>query len=105
DREPASQVVPKVLGRYQIGWRIGAGGMGAVYEATAESMPGLVALKTLRHLSPEGLLCFKQEFRRTAALAHPNLVRLYELAQDDGIWFFSMEHIRGRQLLEYAWNS
>lgn len=105
DVEPVSQTIPQVLGRYKIGWRIGAGGMGAVYEATAETMPGLVAVKTLRHLSPEGLLCFKQEFRRTAALVHPNLVRLYELSQDQGVWFFSMEHIRGRHLLEYAWNS
>src|SRR5690606_13462036 len=100
-----SQSIPKVLGRYRLSRPLGAGGMGVVYEATTDGMPGWLALKTLTSLSPEGLLCFKQEFRRTAALSHPNLVNLYELGHDAGLWFFSMELIRGRHLLEYVWDA
>ena len=102
---PQTQHIPKVLGRYRLSRLLGTGGMGLVYEATTDHMPGTLAVKTLTNLSPEGLLCFKQEFRRTAALSHPHLVSLYELGHDAGLWFFSMELIRGRHLLEHVWNS
>ncbi len=95
--------VPEKLGRYRISGLIGAGGMGAVYHGSAEGFSRPVAIKTLRKLSPTGLLGLKQEFRRTRALNHPNLVSLYELSQDAGTWFFSMELVQGVSLLQYVW--
>lgn len=95
--------LPQQLGRYRIAGLIGAGGMGAVYEGSAEGFATPVAIKTLRKLSPTGLLGFKQEFRRTRALSHPNLVSLYELGQDCGTWFFSMELVHGESLLSFVW--
>jgi len=95
--------LPERLGRYRIAGLIGAGGMGAVYQGSAEGFANPVAVKTLRKLSPTGLLGFKQEFRRTRALSHPNLVSLYELGQDCGTWFFSMELVRGESLLSFVW--
>lgn len=95
--------LPERLGRYRIAGLIGAGGMGAVYHGSAEGFANPVAIKTLRKLSPTGLLGFKQEFRRTRALSHPNLVSLYELGQDCGTWFFSMELIHGETLLSHVW--
>jgi tetratricopeptide (TPR) repeat protein len=95
--------LPERLGRYRIAGLIGAGGMGAVYQGSADGFSSPVAIKTLRKLSPTGLLGLKQEFRRTRALSHPNLVSLYELGQDCGTWFFSMELVHGESLLSYIW--
>jgi serine/threonine protein kinase len=103
--EQAPISVPVTLGRYRVHRLLGTGGMGAVYEAEATSGGARVALKTLTRLSPAGLLGFKQEFRRAAQLSHPHLVSLYELSQDGGVWFFSMELIRGPHLLSYVWGS
>lgn len=101
--DSSSVPVPERLGRYQISALIGAGGMGAVYQGHADGFSSPVAIKTLRKLSPTGLLNFKQEFRRARTLNHPNLVSLYELGQDGTTWFFSMELVEGETLLEYTW--
>lgn len=95
--------VPPRLGRYRIAGLLGAGGMGAVYHGSADGFSSPVAVKTLRKLSPTGLLGLKQEFRRTRSLNHPNLVSLYELGQDSGTWFFSMELVQGVSLLQHVW--
>ncbi len=49
--------------RFGILRRIGAGGMGVVYEAYDRERESLVALKTLRQASPDTIFLFKQEFR------------------------------------------
>lgn len=97
--------MPEALGRYRIRSLLGRGGMGAVFEAESSTRHELVAIKTLTRLSPEGLLSFKQEFRRVANLFHPNLVRLYELSSEGSVWFFSMELIAGAPLLQHVWGS
>src|SRR5690606_14834210 len=77
------------------------GGMGDVYLAVDTTHGGQVALKTLRDctLDPARLLLFKNEFRAAADLAHPNLVTLFELGYDDGLWFFTMEYVEGVPLI------
>lgn len=69
--------------------------MGTVYEAVDIEHGTPVALKTLSELEPDALLRFKQEFRQAADLSHPNLVSLYELSCDEGLWFFTMERVDG----------
>src|SRR6478736_8412670 len=81
--------------RFQLIRRIGAGGMGVVWEALDQELGHPVALKTLRTFSAEHLLRFKNEFRALQDLHHENLVRLGELFEHAGHWFFTMELVRG----------
>src|SRR4051794_1951695 len=76
--------------RFEIRRRIGAGGMGAVYEAYDRQRDMRVAIKTLLHLDPLALYRFKNEFRALADITHENLVRLYELVNEGRDWFFTM---------------
>jgi serine/threonine protein kinase len=76
--------------------------MGVVYEATDHEQRVRVALKTLRTWSAEALLRFKNEFRALQDIHHPNLVALGELHERDGEWFFTMELVHGKHLLNYV---
>src|SRR5262245_45357775 len=77
--------------RFEIVRPLGGGGMGLVYEAIDRERDVRVALKTLRHFSPQALARFKREFRALEAIRHPNLVSLGELICEGGLWFFTME--------------
>jgi serine/threonine protein kinase len=93
----------RVAQRFEILRRLGEGGMGIVYEAMDHERGARIALKTMRELDPASLMRFKNEFRALAAITHPNLVQLHELAFDGERWFFTMELIeRGRDLLEHV---
>ncbi|MEO7729486.1 MAG: serine/threonine-protein kinase [Kofleriaceae bacterium] len=87
--------------RFQIIRRLGAGGMGMVYEALDRERNARVALKTLRTMSPEELLALKHEFRALQDVTHPNLVTLGELIEDRERWFFTMELVQGHNVLRY----
>ncbi len=91
--------------RYAVVRRIGAGGMGVVYHTVDRERGVDVALKTLRHLNPGAIYHLKQEFRSLADLAHPNLVTLHDLVIGDGLWFFTMELIDGKDFVAYARSS
>ncbi len=88
--------------RFRILRRIGEGGMGVVYEADDLERNCRVALKTLRTREPRAILRLKHEFRALQDLEHPNLVRIGELFESDGNWFFSMELIDGIDFLRYV---
>ncbi|HEX9298259.1 MAG TPA: protein kinase [Polyangiaceae bacterium] len=88
--------------RFEIRRRIGEGAVGIVYEAFDREYAAPVALKVLRTVSPEMLLLLKNEFRIVQDLAHPNLVRLGELLEASGSWFFTMELVRGSPFSEYV---
>src|SRR5579864_5184422 len=88
--------------RFRIVRRVGAGGMGVVYEAQDVERGMRVALKTLPQISPHSLYLFKNEFRALAGVSHPNLVTLYELLNERDYWFFTMQYIEGVDLLSYA---
>lgn len=97
------QAAPAIASRrFKILRRIGAGGMGVVYEAWDRERNIRTALKTLGGFDPEALYLFKNEFRSLADVSHPHLVALYELFADEGQWFFSMEYVEGTHFLEYV---
>jgi Cdc6-like AAA superfamily ATPase len=82
--------------------KLGAGGMGVVYEAEDRDKGGHVALKTLQRVDPDEVLRFKSEFRTLQHLEHPNLVRFGELFEEGGLWFFTMELVAGVDFLSYV---
>jgi serine/threonine protein kinase len=88
-------------GRFMIQRRIGAGGMGVVYEAFDRDRAQAVALKKLLGTDATAIVRIKNEFRALADVVHPNLVRLYELIGEGDDWFFTMELIDGADFLNY----
>ncbi|HEY3818807.1 MAG TPA: AAA family ATPase [Polyangiaceae bacterium] len=88
--------------RFEIVRRLGAGGMGVVYEALDREHGAHVALKTLRSFDAGTILHIKQEFRALEGLQHPNLVQLGDLVEEGGRWFFTMELVRGVDFLSHV---
>ena len=88
--------------RFELVDELGKGGMGIVYRARDKQRGGEVALKALREIEPNALLRLKREFRVMCDVRHPNLVRLGELLERDGRWFFTMELVEGVHFLEWV---
>ncbi len=88
--------------RFEIVRQVGAGAVGLVYEAIDHQYGTRVAIKTLQRLESGVLLRFKNEFRQLQGLHHPNLVRLGELFEDQGRWFFTMEYLDGVNFLAHV---
>jgi eukaryotic-like serine/threonine-protein kinase len=91
----------RVVGRYKICERIGAGGMGIVYRALDTRLGRTVALKTLAPdvtADPERRSRFVREAKAASALDHPNIITIFDIDRSDGIDFIAMEHIAGRTL-------
>jgi tetratricopeptide (TPR) repeat protein len=76
--------------------------MGVVYEAYDRELDTRVAIKTLLRLSLDQILRLKHEFRALSDLHHPNLVRLGELFEDEGRWFFTMELVDGVDVVKWV---
>lgn len=91
-------------GRYRIDQILGRGGMGIVYKAVDTQLDETVALKMLpgdaMARSPEQLERFKREIRLARKITHRNVLRTYDYGEADGVYFISMEYIRGYTLAE-----
>ena len=90
--------------RYRIEQVLGRGGMGVVYKATDTQLDETVAIKTLpgdvMQRSPEDLERFKREIRLARKITHRNVLRTYDYGEADGLYFISMEFVRGYTLSE-----
>src|SRR5262245_5089162 len=91
---------PRLPG-YLIEGELGKGGMGVVYKAGHEALRRTVALKMIRagaHARPEELARFKAEAQTVARLEHPNIVKIYDVGEHDGLPYFSLEYVEGGSL-------
>jgi serine/threonine-protein kinase len=102
-----SDRVPPVhrLGRFELVYRIAAGGMATLYLGRLAGPHGfckLVALKVRHdHLSidPEFVTMFVDEARLISQIAHPNVVQVIELGRVEGKHFIAMEYVAGESVL------
>jgi serine/threonine protein kinase len=91
------------LGNYEIESLLGKGGMGVVYKARQISLNRNVALKILPPAlsSDESFVKrFQREAHAVARLNHPNIVHIYDIGEEEGLHFFSMEYVDGKPLDE-----
>src|SRR5262249_55200219 len=91
------------IGKYKVLERLGAGGMGRVFLCEHKRMRRRVAVKVLpsgKAEDPSSLERFYREARAVAALDHPNIVRAYDIDQDDNLHFLVMEYVDGSSLQE-----
>src|SRR5215213_7517435 len=88
-----------ISGRYELGDRLGSGGMSTVYCATDRILERQVAVKILaEHLSDDERFVarFRREALAVAKLIHPNIVQVYDTGIDEGRHFIVMEYVEGR---------
>lgn len=90
-----------ILGRYKILQRLGGGGMGIVWKANDLVLDRCVALKILRPEMSEDddfVWRFRREAKAAASLSHPNIVNIYDVGEDQGLYFIVMELVEGETL-------
>ena len=87
-------------GRYRIEREIGEGGMGVVYLAADEQVPGeRFAIKVLKEeLHPEALALLREEVRKTRKLSHPHIVDVHSVNVDGQRLYVLMEFLEGKSL-------
>lgn len=94
-----SVVLPDRVGRYRIAETLGQGAMGTVVAAYDEALERRVAIKFLRRASHAGARArLEREAQTLASLAHPRIVRIYEVGEHEGRPYLVMEFIEGRTL-------
>jgi serine/threonine protein kinase/Tfp pilus assembly protein PilF len=90
------------LGRYEVIAPVGAGGMGEVYRSRDTELQREVALKVLpAELSSDHdrLKRFEREAKATAALAHPNVLTIFDVGQENGRSYIVVELLQGATLV------
>ncbi|MBM4067934.1 MAG: hypothetical protein FJ271_03190 [Planctomycetes bacterium] len=95
--------MPKSLGGYDVLKLLGRGGMGTVYLGRQNSLDRLVALKVMNpdKARNAGFVArFTREAYAAAQLVHHNVVQIYDIGEERGTHFFSMEFVKGEALMD-----
>lgn len=90
--------------RYEIFEKIGTGGMSDVYKAKCHKLNRFVAIKVLKQEFSENanfVSKFRTEAQAAAGLMHPNIVNVYDVGEENGIYYFVMEMVEGITLKKY----
>ncbi|OLS42059.1 Stk1 family PASTA domain-containing Ser/Thr kinase [Bacillus sp. MRMR6] len=94
----------KLSGRYKILEMIGGGGMANVYLAHDMILDRDVAVKMLRldfANDEEFIRRFRREAQSATSLAHPNIVNIYDVGEENELYYIVMEHVDGQTLKQY----
>ena len=89
--------------RYEILEKIGNGGMATVFKAKCHVLNRFVAVKILRDeftTDSEFIKRFNSEAQSAASLTHPNIVSIYDVGNEDNLYYIVMELIQGKTLKE-----
>ncbi len=107
DRSPGITTAPSLTtsasDRYELRDEIGRGGMGIVYLASDRELERAVAIKFLPSelaANPQAVQMFRAEARAAAAMNHPNIVHIYDVAVVNGQPCIVMEYVQGRTVRE-----
>jgi eukaryotic-like serine/threonine-protein kinase len=98
-------MVGKILaGRYELIEKIAEGGMARVYRGRDLLLKRTIAVKVLKdQMTGDAAFIrrFEREAQSAAALSHPHIVNIYDVGEQDGIYFMVMEFVDGKNLKEY----
>jgi serine/threonine protein kinase/class 3 adenylate cyclase len=106
DRDPPAPprpalAIPKQLGRFLVGDKLGEGGMGVVFRGEDRADGTTVAIKVLRGAwveRPDAIRRFTREARILATIQSPHVVNYIEANEDGGVHYLVLEYVQGRSL-------
>jgi len=90
-----------IADRYNIRYELGRGGMGIVYFAYDNLLNISIAIKSLPKIlstSPKAIQRLKEEAKLSMTLSHPNILRIHNLEEFQGLYFIVMEYVEGKTL-------
>ena len=93
--------VPDAVAGYEILGVLGRGGMGVVYKARQAGLNRVVALKMILsgdHADEQERARFRSEAEAVARIQHLNIIQIYEIGEEDGRPYFSLEYVDGGSL-------
>lgn len=93
-----------IADRYEILEKVGTGGMADVYKAKCHKLNRFVAIKVLKaELSADRnfVARFRAEAQSAAGMTHPNIVNVYDVGDENGIYYIVMELVEGITLKQY----
>ncbi len=99
--ETSGSLTGRAISHYQVGEKLGEGGMGVVWKARDTRLNRFVALKVLppeKMSDPERKRRFVQEARTASALNHPHIITIYDIDHYHGADFMAMEFVPGKAL-------
>ena len=95
-------MIGKILGnRYEIVEKLGGGGMAVVYKGHDKFLNRPVTVKILRPeftADKDFIARFQREAQAVARLSHPNIVSIYDVGQEENIYYLIMEYVHGDNL-------
>ncbi|MCC5893092.1 Stk1 family PASTA domain-containing Ser/Thr kinase [Exiguobacterium sp.] len=94
----------RINDRYRIEQQIGSGGMANVYRAHDEILNRTVAIKVLRSEfshNEQFIRRFEREAHAATSLNHPNIVAIYDVGEEEDLYYIVMEHVDGMTLKQY----
>jgi serine/threonine-protein kinase len=94
----AGVAAPETWDRYEVGERLGEGGMGIVYKARDRRLDRIVAIKLIRGDNPTLAMRLVREARAQARIDHPGVCRVYEVGEVRGRAYIALQFVAGEPL-------